>query len=46
MPLNGQIGVIHEQLPDGEALVEFGGRLCYKSWKEGLKCKCDKGALR
>jgi thymidylate synthase (FAD) len=23
-------------LSDGEALVEFGGRLCYRSWTEGL----------
>jgi thymidylate synthase (FAD) len=24
------------ELSDGEALVEFGGRLCYRSWTEGL----------
>src|SRR5271155_4615946 len=23
-------------LPDGELLVEFGGRICYRSWEPGL----------
>jgi thymidylate synthase (FAD) len=28
--------VEESDLSDGEALVEFGGRLCYRSWTEGL----------
>lgn len=27
---------------DGEALVEFGGRLCYRSWKPGLNANVSK----
>lgn len=29
-------------LSDGEALVEFGGRLCYRSWTEGLNANVTK----
>lgn len=28
--------------PDGEALVEFGGRLCYRSWEPGLNANVTK----
>ncbi len=29
--------LLHDQsMQDGEALVEFGGRLCYRSWEPGL----------
>jgi thymidylate synthase (FAD) len=28
--------VAQSDLPEGEILVEFGGRLCYRSWVEGL----------
>lgn len=28
--------------PDGENLVEFGGRLCYRSWKPGLNANVSK----
>lgn len=27
---------VQNVIPDGEALVEFGGRLCYRSWEPGL----------
>ena len=30
------------QAPDGEALVEFGGRLCYRSWEPGLNANVTK----
>lgn len=29
-------------IPDGEALVEFGGRYCYRSWKPGLNANVTK----
>ena len=31
-----------EGAPEGEALVEFGGRLCYRSWEPGLNINVTK----
>lgn len=31
-----------DEYPDGEALVEFMGRLCYRSWTEGLNANVTK----
>lgn len=31
-----EVDTIAKQMPDGEVLVEFGGRECYRSWDVGL----------
>lgn len=33
---------VEGNIPDSEALVEFGGRLCYRSWEPGLNANVTK----
>lgn len=33
---------VQGNVPDGESLVEFGGRLCYRSWEPGLNANVTK----
>jgi thymidylate synthase ThyX len=33
---------VEGRIPDGEALVEFGGRECYRSWQPGLNANVKK----